>query len=667
LRAHAFRSSLHTVVEEEAGEGRHFRLQPGERLDRDFILRFQVAAERVGTSLFLQPDADEMEGTFLLTLVPPAEAREAPRPRDVVFVLDRSGSMGGWKMVAARRAVARMAETLTERDRFNVYAFDDCIEAPPGLGGLGLVAATHSARCRAAEFLEKVEARGGTEMAQPLTQAVTVLTEGLNRSARVAGAERVLVLITDGQVGNEDQILRQLGPRLKGVRVFTLGIDQAVNAAFLRRLADLGGGASEVVESEERLDEVMGQVHRHIGTPVLTGLRLEPAGLALRPESVVSGRLPDLFAGAPLLIAGRYQGRSSGGVAVRGLSAAGQAWSAEVSGCPVEGAPLASMWARGRVRELEDRYVSGAPSTGLEQEIVATSLRFGVLCRFTAFVAVDRDAVVNPGGQVHEIVQPVEQPAGWRALDAGQFCVAGRMSHVRAERHAPAPNWGTPSCMAPEQAGGAEQTRTADPNFGAELELTDAADTFAFMGPVPPGDLPGAAGGNTVTDYDQAAGGNTVTDYDQPERSRRKPRAKAARADRAAKIGAGGGGPGLLSRLLGLFRRKSKGAVPVIDRAAYRPRAEALLLRLQADAPPPLDRLRGVVDELEVLFRDLTMAGDRDASVEELGQVVVRARALLAQAQPGEADAEALCQRAVSGLTSWLGLTPPAAREEFWK
>src|SRR5437016_1854138 len=81
------------------------------------------------------------------------------------------------------------------------------------------------------------------------------------------GRDRVLVLITDGQVGNEDQILRTLGERLKGIRVFTLGIDRAVNEAFLRRLAEQGRGSCELVESEDRLDEVMTAVHRRIGTP----------------------------------------------------------------------------------------------------------------------------------------------------------------------------------------------------------------------------------------------------------------------------------------------------------------------------------------------------------------------------------------------------------------
>src|SRR5262249_58447662 len=124
----------------------------------------------------------------------------------------------------------------------------------------------------AVEYLARVEARGGTEMAEPLRQGLAALTAG-DGGAAVPGRQRdrVLVLITDGQVGNEDHILATLGEAAQAVRIFTLGIDQAGNAAFLRRLSDLGGGTSALVESEDRLDAVMDQTHRHIGTPVLTG------------------------------------------------------------------------------------------------------------------------------------------------------------------------------------------------------------------------------------------------------------------------------------------------------------------------------------------------------------------------------------------------------------
>src|SRR5262249_1787646 len=124
------RSSLHAIVATHDKGPHHIALQPRERLDPDFLFPFPVRAKAARTSLALHPDAegDRKEGTFLLTLVPPADKAQMPRPRDVVFVLDRSGSMGGWKMVAARRALARMVETLSAQDRFTVYAFDDLVE-----------------------------------------------------------------------------------------------------------------------------------------------------------------------------------------------------------------------------------------------------------------------------------------------------------------------------------------------------------------------------------------------------------------------------------------------------------------------------------------------------------------------------------------------------------
>jgi Ca-activated chloride channel family protein len=408
-----FRSSLHAVLTEEEGKVRRIRLQPGERLDRDFILRFRLGDGVVKTALVLTPDQDGKEGTFALTIVPPA-GQAALQPRDVVFVLDRSGSMGGWKMVAARRALARMVDTLTDRDRFSILAFDNTIETVPELGGVGLVAATDRNRYRAVEFLAKIDARGGTEMAQPLDLGVRQLT------GEPGERDRILVLVTDGQVGNEDQILRSLAPRVQNLRIFTLGIDQAVNESFLRRLATLGGGMSEVVESEDRLDEVMDKVHRRIGTPVLTGLRLEPAGLRFEPETLVPARTPDLFAGVPLCILGRYRGAAKGALALQARDLAGGAWAETVAATSSDNPAIASVWARGQIREMEDRFLSGKGDRAqLEKRIVETSLRFSVLCRFTAFVAVDRSEVVNASRKPYKVIRPVEIPSGWEPPDCG--------------------------------------------------------------------------------------------------------------------------------------------------------------------------------------------------------------------------------------------------------
>jgi Ca-activated chloride channel family protein len=625
-----FRSSLHTIFESEDNDTKLFRVQPGERLNRDFILRFRVGREHLVTSLALQPDRDGSEGTFLLTLVPPVKGTDGGMGRDVVFVLDRSGSMSGWKIVAARRALARMVDTLTEQDCFSVYAFDDRIETPPEFDGNHLVPATDRKRFRAVEFLARLDARGGTEMAEPLSRAVNELSHGAK-----AGRERILVLVTDGQVGNEDQILRHLGQRLKGLRIFTLGIDQAVNAAFLQRLADLSGGQSEVVESEDRLDEVMDKVHRHIGTPVLTGLRLEPAGLKFIPDSVVPGRMPDLFPATPLLISGRYRGDADGAIALQARDASGQMWSAEVRGRRADDSALAIVWARGRLREMEDRYVIGAGDrTALEREIVATSLRFGVLCRFTAFMAVDRSEVVNPGGQVHGIVQPVEQPAGW---DNSVHCYAAAALHSNARGAMPcAPpsaSLAPPASLRSRASSGTESLDSRLMEFGSE---------------------------------DVTLSEKTVRRSIRKQRAQSKPTSDES----------GSGQPrGLIERLLSLFparQRKKRG--PIVDRTLFRQRVLDLLQSLQSsaatDAAARLGVLRSLAARVEELFRDLIAAGDRDPSVQALGEAVLRLHTLLADSQPVETDILDVWTQIDNCLQRWLALgevkqTPP--REGFWK
>jgi Ca-activated chloride channel family protein len=215
-----------------------------------------------------------------------------------------------------------------------------------------------------------------------------------------------------------------------------------VNDAFLKRLAGLGGGYTELVESEDRLDALMDKVHRRIATPLLTAIKVEPAGFAFEPGTLVPNRLPDLFPGATLTIMGRYKrtvpARSaSDGLCVQAKDDAGRPWTATVPA--TRGEVLAPVWARGHVRDLEDRYATDRGDRAeLEQQIVATSLKFGVLCRFTAYVAVDVTEVVNEGGQVKRVTQPVELPAGWELPEREEvlICAVGggslRMSRAMA-------------------------------------------------------------------------------------------------------------------------------------------------------------------------------------------------------------------------------------------
>lgn len=613
-----FRSSLHALVSEPAEGGWRLSVQPGERLNRDFILRYRVAGEQIRTSLTTTPDAPTAaEGTFALTLLPPAGLAAASRPRDVVFVLDRSGSMAGWKMVAARRALGRLIDTLTPRDRFTVYAFDDRIETPPLANGFGLITASDRARFRTIEFLAKIDSRGGTEMAQPLDRAVQVLSED-------AGRDRILVLLTDGQVGNEDQILKLLAPRLAGIRIFTLGIDQAVNAGFLRRLAIAGGGSFDVVESEDRLDDVMDKIQRRIGPPVLSNLTIEGEGIDT--STLTTPKLPDVFAGSPLTLLGRFRGRL-GPVRLRGADAAGREWSQTLSPEPAAHRAATPVWARGMVRTLEDRYAIGERDpVAAARRIVDVSLRFGVLCRFTAFVAVDRSAVVNAGGKPHVVVQPVEAPAEWAMIS--NAAPAG----YRGSAMAPA----RMRCLTATLSDGleeeAEELRSVDKRAGSGIvgAAMEKLRDFFHAAPNPPSDA-------AAREDEQQPG-----DANRPEGRRRNNRAEGeAKREKQKAVPEKG------------MADKDAAASPV-DLSAYRRQAEELLAALRANA----DRAQALgmlATRLTALIEDLRSIGAPVAEIERLLK-------LLAELQSAS-DIDRKYAEAERVLTTFMGERAKA----FWK
>lgn len=659
LNVRDIRSSLHATLQEQSENVRQVLLVPGERLNRDFIVRFRLGAPTVQTALSVHPDAqgDGSEGTFVLTVVPP-EARQEPcrgRPRDVVFVLDRSGSMEGWKMVAARRALARMVDTLGDRDRFLVLAFDDRIEAAPGLPARELARATNQNRFRAVEFLAGLGARGGTVMAPPLMLAAQAIPR--DEPER----DRLIVLVTDGQVGNEDQILRNLEPLCRDLRMFALGIDTAVNAGFLQRLAGASkNGVCELVESEERLDGVLDGIHRRIQSPVLTDLELEPDGLEFVSDSLVPSRRPHLFANTPALILGRFRGCADGGITLRAITDDGQPWHQSVLPQVRENPAIASVWARGRLRDLEDQYVLG-PNEALEQRIITTSLQFGVLCRFTAYVAIDRAEIANEGGQVQRIVQPVELPQGWE--QPAMLAHPMRYLSLRNARGLGA--------MPPESAPTSDDvcsTGYAVPPGYLGAPAESGPDDSGIWQAMPPPQADRAS-----------ASSKGMETRGIPLRSRSRPGGLSG-LERIARLGGVFDPRALWRSLLKLMGRRSSeqaAAVPA-DLPGCRQLARALVTRLgearQGANAERVAKLRGILLELVALYKGLRARRAGAATLEPLANLLDDYTAIVASQAPKAEEIEQLISRAEALLTAIADgaevppVVPPAARPgQFWK
>lgn len=399
------------------------------RIDHDLVLAFPFHPNQMRTSLqVLEPEASVTKSEplpFCLTMVPPAVLSDETAEKQVVVLLDRSGSMQGWKMAAAIRTVARLIDSLNSDDSFSILAFDDRIDeirpthiqdAPRSQNWFKLnqanllVEANDRNRCDYNTALKAVTARGGTEIAMALEHALQKFGASRNESE----IDRHIVLVTDGQVGNEAEIIDYLKREAKGVKVSTVGIDQAVNQAFLERIASTTQGLCQVVLSDEQLDRSMTQICRRIGNPVLKNVQLE----GCKVEDLVFQH-NDLYAGIATRIYGRMRGPIPEKLNIVAEKADGSRFVQEVEVDSCVGT-IEKLWARERVLQMEHEFLvaqQGRDTQALVKETTAFSLLYGVLCRFTAFLAVDHESHVPT--QVRTVVQAVENPAGWAAAAPG--------------------------------------------------------------------------------------------------------------------------------------------------------------------------------------------------------------------------------------------------------
>jgi Ca-activated chloride channel family protein len=405
-RAITVESASHAIVTSDAGaQATRVTLKQAEvPLDRDVVL-VASGAPGVAAGVVAERRAGN-DGTFALTVVPDLfEPGRRAQPRDVVFIVDVSGSMEGDSLREAKSALRLCLRHLAEGDRFQIISFSDSFY----LFQPQLVPFTQKTLELADAWVQRLATIGGTEMLEPLCAAMELL-------AASEGRDRVAVLLTDGQVGNEAEIVAKVCEKAKRTRIYTFGIGTSVSDLLLRDLARRTRGAAEFIHPGERIDEkVTAQFAR------ATAARIEE--ITLRFAGVDVGELApaepaDLVDGEPWVVFGRYAKPGMGRAELRG-TLRGEPFFLEVPmelPAEAEREGLTALWATARVRDLEEAeaHLTGRRAEGNRERIVKLSIDHRIPSKYASFVLVEeRSGDRRAHGQPEARPIPVSAPAGW--------------------------------------------------------------------------------------------------------------------------------------------------------------------------------------------------------------------------------------------------------------
>jgi Ca-activated chloride channel family protein len=342
-------------------------------MDRDFELEWRPDTASTPRAAVFSETVDG-EAYALVMLLPDA-ARTGPRPpREMIFVIDTSGSMEGMSLDQAKAGLKLALAKLGPRDRFNVIQFDSVTRTLYDLP----VDNSDAARTQALAYVDHLRADGGTEMEPALAAAF--------EDAPPAGYLRQVVFITDGGIANEDALFEQIRSRIGDARLFTVGIGAAPNAYFMRKAAELGRGTFTFIGSADEVGEKMQSLLDRLAAPALTNVSIEwPSTVEAWPA-----RVPDLYAGEPVVVSAKLAALA-GSIRVSG-ELAGAPWSATLPLAPAQPADgIASVWARAKIESLMDAERHGA--TDARRQIVEVALRHRLASAYTSFVAVDHTPV----------------------------------------------------------------------------------------------------------------------------------------------------------------------------------------------------------------------------------------------------------------------------------
>jgi len=368
--------------------------------DRDFELTWKPAADKApSVGLFRERVGDADYLLAFVTPPTPEQAMQKPLPREVVFVIDNSGSMGGTSIVQAKASLTYALSRLQPNDRFNVIRFDDTMDVlfpasvPADAAHVG----------EATSFVGALQARGGTEMVPAMRAA---LTDTLGDTSMV----RQVVFLTDGAIGNEQQLFETITAMRGRSRVFMVGIGSAPNTYLMTRASELGRGAFTHIGSVEQVEERMRGLFAKLENPAVTGLS---AKFSEAKADVTPAIIPDVYRDEPLVLAAKLD-KLAGSLEIKGR-VGDRPWSVTLPlQNAAEGKGLSKLWARRKIGDAEvARTLREMTPEESDKAILALALDHQIVTRLTSLVAVDKTPSRPEGEPLKLSELPINLPAGW--------------------------------------------------------------------------------------------------------------------------------------------------------------------------------------------------------------------------------------------------------------
>ncbi len=421
-------SNSHAVeVERRAPSSAVVRLKNQTEIpNKDFTLRYDAAGRRMEDAVLTH--RSDRGGFFTLILQPPERvAPEDVTPKELVFVVDTSGSMEGFPLDKAKETMKLALDGLYPQDTFNLITFAGdthiLFEKP--------VRATPENLKKAQAFLSSRAGGGGTEMMKAIRAALD--------PSDAQDHVRIVCFMTDGYVGNDMGIIGEI-QKHPNARVFAFGIGSSVNRYLLDKMAEQGRGEVEYVSLNDDGSRAARKFHERVRNPLLTDISVDWSGLPI--ADVYPKRIPDLFGAKPVVVTGRYTGHGRATIKLRGKMG-GDNFVREI---PLELPEteqrhdvLATLWARTRIDDLMNQDLSGiqqgTPREDVRETITQLGLEYRLMTQFTSFVAVE-EMVVTDGGQPRRVEVPVELPEGVN----GEMVGADVTEETEYRKNPPAPS-----------------------------------------------------------------------------------------------------------------------------------------------------------------------------------------------------------------------------------